>query len=77
MSLLMVLMGMGQVQRSSSPWIFGIGVVRDDSDDRARLCFIHISCDSLAFGCSLLLPPPKFGAFGFWDLTPPTLIGTI
>jgi hypothetical protein len=22
-------------------------------------CFIHISCDSLAFGCSLLLPPPS------------------
>jgi hypothetical protein len=44
---------------------------------RINSCFIHISCDSLAFGCSLLLPPPKFGAFGFWDLTPPTLIGTM
>jgi hypothetical protein len=25
----------------------------------------------------LLHPPPKFGAFGFWDLAPPTLIGTM
>jgi hypothetical protein len=28
-------------------------------------------------GILALHPPPKFGAFSFWDLTPPTLIGTI
>lgn len=57
MSLLMVLMGMGQVQRSSSPWIFWIGVVRDDSDDRARLLIRGASHPSKVGSSGYLLDP--------------------